>query len=232
MVSLVVITGFLTAFLNRCLLFFLFFIRIVLALLCLPGSFCSCTTNLPSTFLSFGSFGFSVAVSPPRSPTVLSPHVMGPRLSPLLSAFTSPGSLRSLCSDGQGLNAALEMIRPLCSCSGVSFCCCIFIIPSNTLLILFSVSLSLPRNSYSLFSCCLLIVSYGQPHARGVLKPSRRLRARRYGEKKEQERAGDTVNKENRFVFCFFVAWFSFGLSLEQLFCLLERMCINHGRVR
>lgn len=47
--------------------------------------------------------------------------------------------------------------------------------------------------------------------------------------KREQE---DTVNKENRFVFCFFVAWFSFGLSLEQLFCLLERMCINHGRVR
>lgn len=150
MVSLVVITGFLTAFLNRCLLFFLFFIRIVLALLCLPGSFCSCTTNLPSTFLSFGSFGFSVAVSPPRSPTVLSPHVMGPRLSPLLSAFTSPGSLRSLCSDGQGLNAALEMIRPLCSCSGGFF----FVV------VVFLSSPLTPSSSFFLSLClCLAILT-------------------------------------------------------------------------
>lgn len=125
-----------------------FFIRIVLALLCLPGSFCSCTINLPSTFLSFGSFGFSVAVSPPRSPTVLSPHVMGPRLSPLLSAFTSPGSLRSLCSDGQGLNAALEMIRPLCSCSGGFF----FVV------VVFLSSPLTPSSSFFLSLCLYLAI--------------------------------------------------------------------------
>lgn len=94
-VSLVVITGFLTAFLNRCLLFFLFFIRIVLALLCLPGSFCSCTTNLPSTFLSFG-----VRLPSPLFPHHFSlpSHLPGPPLSCLLMSWALASRLFSLLS--------------------------------------------------------------------------------------------------------------------------------------
>lgn len=132
-------------------------------------------------------------------PTVLSPLIMGFLLSPLFSALASSSSLQSLCSDGQGLNATLEMIIPLCSCSGVFFFCCIFIISSNTLLILFfSLCLCL---AHFFALCCshCLILSYGHPHARGMLKP---CYSQGIGREKEQERARDTMNNRKTFLWC------------------------------
>lgn len=164
------------------------FFRIVLALLCLTGSFCSCTIDLPSTFLSFG-----VRLPSPPFPRHFSlpSHLPVPPMSCLLMSWALASSL-FFHFPWQSAVALFRWARLKCSTwddkTTLLLQWCFFFVvvvflssPSNTLLILFSVSLSLPRNSYSLCSCCLLIMSYGQPHAKGVLKPCRRLRARRYG---------------------------------------------------
>lgn len=134
-----VITGFCTTFLNCCL-----FSHCSLSH-CLSDSPSSCTITPPSTFVCCGIW----LPSPPFShhfsfhlpyPTCFVFSHIGFLLSPLFSAFTSSGSLWPFCLDGKSLNAMLEMIRPLRSCSGGVFFVTFFIIPSNTLHILFFLS--------------------------------------------------------------------------------------------
>lgn len=161
-----VITGFCTIFLNCCFVF--------LFLIALTRLSDSCAINLPSTFSQFWHLAsvstlFSsllFSISPPRAPLscLLSSWAFSSRLCSF--ALASSGSLRSLRSDVQGLNAMLEMIITLCSCSSVF---CIFTILSNTLLILF-LSLCLAHSS-SLCSSHCSILSNRRPRAKGMLKP-------------------------------------------------------------
>lgn len=89
----------------------------------------SCAINLPSTFSQFWHLApiftlFSsllFTISPPHAP--LSCLLSSWAFSSCLCALASSGILQSLCSDGQGLNAMLEMIMPFCSCTSVCFFC-------------------------------------------------------------------------------------------------------------
>ena len=71
------------------------FFRIVLALLCLTGSFCSCTIDLPSTFLSFG-----VRLPSPPFPRHFSlpSHLPVPPMPCLLMSWALASRLFSLLS--------------------------------------------------------------------------------------------------------------------------------------
>lgn len=123
-----VITGFYCTSLNYSLLCSPVFLS------CLSSLLCSCTISLLSTCLSFHIRHILITLLYAISST----YSLCLMLSPFLSDFASAGSLWSLCSDGRGLNPTLEMIIPLCSCSGVF---CIFIILTNTLLAIFSLCL-------------------------------------------------------------------------------------------
>lgn len=107
-----------------------FFFLISLFLLSFRLRLRSCTNILLSllSVLAFGShlqpfLIISFYNSTSLCPTVLSSLITGFLLLPLFCAFASSGSLWSLCSDGRGINATLEMIISLCSCSGVFFWC-------------------------------------------------------------------------------------------------------------